>query len=64
MGLGRELLNDYAWELEQGEPDMMPDEQPHWINTDSSLCSKCGHRFPRYIGMYSYCPSCGAKMRS
>lgn len=35
-----------------------------WIHKDPSgtSCSKCGSLFPMFMGLYDYCPNCGASM--
>ena len=35
-----------------------------WIHKDPSgtSCSKCGRLFPLFMGLYDYCPNCGARM--
>lgn len=35
-----------------------------WIHKDPSgtSCSKCGSLFPMFLGLYDYCPNCGALM--
>ena len=37
-----------------------------WIHKDPSgtSCSKCGSLFPLFMGLYDYCPNCGAQMEA
>ena len=44
--------------------DLVEVRHGRWIHKDPSgtSCSKCGSLFPMFMGLYDYCPNCGASM--
>ena len=50
---------------EQEAADVVEVRHGRWIHKDPSgtSCSKCGSLFPMFMGLYDYCPNCGANMQ-
>ena len=62
MSLGRELLNDYAYEL--NNPSYKIESARYISFGDSIYCSKCGKGFTKLLSIRNYCPHCGVKWQN